>query len=78
VATQGILADGAAAAWSFFFVPLLAAGFGVPAAIWGLALGHVVLRLRRRVESPPGLFIAALAAAATVPLAVAYEIWRRI
>jgi hypothetical protein len=38
----------------------------------------VVLRLRRRVESPPGLFIAALAAAATVPLAVAYEIWRRI
>jgi hypothetical protein len=68
-----ILAEGTAmAGLSFVFVPLVAAVVAVPAAVWGAALGHVVLHLRGRAAEPKIVFWAALAAALMPPAALAY------
>lgn len=64
------------AAVGFIFVPLLAALAAAATGIWGLALGHVVARLRGAVRDPWIVFAAALVAAASLPAAVGYEIWR--
>jgi|SRR5687767_5135129 hypothetical protein len=77
LATRMIFAYGAAnAVLGFVLVPLVAATAAVPVAIWGAALGHVVLHLRGRAAEPRILFWAALAAALSLPAVVAYEIWR--
>ena len=43
----------ATAAIGFVLVPLIAALTAAAAGIWGLALGHVVERLRGKVQGPP-------------------------
>ena len=71
--TYGILAQGSAAAGlAFVFVPLAAAAAAVPAAVWGAALGHVVLHLRGRAAEPKAVLWAALIAAFLPPLAAAH------
>ena len=73
-----ILADPSpAAAFGFVFVPLIAAAAAVPAAIWGTALGHVVLHLRGRAAEPKIVFWVALAATLSMPAVLAYELWSR-
>lgn len=64
------------AALGFIFVPLLAALAAAATGIWGLALGHVVERLRGKVSGPALLLGAALVIAAALPAAVGYEVWR--
>jgi hypothetical protein len=64
------------AAIGFIFVPLIAALTAAATGIWGLALGHVVERLRGKVQGPSILFAAALAIALALPAAVAWELWR--
>jgi hypothetical protein len=54
----------ASAAVGFVFVPLVAILVAVAAGIWGLALGHVVARLRGEVNDPWHVFAAAAAALA--------------
>ena len=66
-----------AAAFGFIFVPLVAAAAAVPLAVWGAALGHVVLHLRGRAPEPKAVFWAALVAALAVPAVLAYELWSR-
>lgn len=68
---------GPAGAFGFIFVPLVAAAAAVPLAVWGAALGHVVLHLRGRAPEPKAVFWAALAAALAVPAVLAYELWSR-
>jgi hypothetical protein len=53
----------------FIFVPLIAILAAIAAGIWGLALGHVVARLRGQVNEPWTVFAAALAALALGVLA---------
>ena len=78
VATVMILSQpGPAAAFGFIFVPLVAAAAAVPLAVWGAALGHVVLHLRGRAPEPKAVFWAALAAALAMPAVLAYELWSR-
>jgi hypothetical protein len=64
------------AAIGFLFIPFFAAAAAVAAGIWGLALGHVVLRLKGRVAEPWLVFWVALPVALGVPAAGAYEVWR--
>jgi hypothetical protein len=76
LSTKMILSHGGASAGlGFIFVPLVAAAAAVPIGIWGAALGHVVLHLRGRAAEPRVVFWVALVAAASLPLAVGYEIW---
>lgn len=78
VSTWKIFAEGSAAAGlSFVLVPLAAAIVAVPAGVWGLALGHVVLHLRGRATEPKAAFWLALMAAVLPPLAVAWDLWHR-
>jgi hypothetical protein len=49
----------------------------VPAALWGTALGHVVLHLRGRAREPKAVFWAALIAALLPPAALAWDLWHR-
>ncbi len=63
------------AAFEVIYVPLMAGMVGMLAGIWGLALGHVVARLRGQVAEPWLAFWVALAAAAGMPLAVAWGAW---
>jgi len=75
LSTRLILAHGSASAGlGFVLVPLVAAAAAVPVGIWGAALGHVVEHLRGRASEPRIVLVAALAAAASLPTAVAYEV----
>jgi hypothetical protein len=77
LSTKMILSHGSStASLGFIFLPLLAAAAAVPIALWGAALGHVVLHLRRRAPEPKIVFWVALVAAASLPATVAYEAWR--
>lgn len=60
----------------FVFLPLVAAAAAVPVGIWGAALGHVVAHLRGRASEPKIVFWVALVAAASLPVALACEVWR--
>jgi len=64
------------AALGYVYLPLVAALAAIPVGLWGLALGHAVLRLRGAVHSPPMVFVAALLLAAALPALVAYEVQR--
>jgi hypothetical protein len=76
LSTKMILSHGSSTAGlGFIFLPLVAAAAAVPVAIWGAALGHVVLHLRGRAAEPRILLWVALVAAASLPATVAYEIW---
>lgn len=78
VSTVMILSHpGAAAGFGLIFVPLIAAAAALPLAVWGAALGHVVLHLRGRAQEPRIVFWVALVAAAAVPAVLAYELWSR-
>jgi len=73
-----ILADpGSTAAFGFIFVPLIAVAAAVPVAVWGAALGHVVLHLQGRAPEPKIVFWSALVAALSMPAVLVYELWRR-
>ena len=75
--TKMILAHGSpAAGLGFVFLRLVAAAAAVPVAIWGAALGHVVAHLRGRAAEPKIVLWAALAASASLPAVLGYEIWR--
>lgn len=75
--TKMILAHGSpAAGLGFVLLPLVAAAAAVPVAIWGAALGHVVAHLRGRAAEPKIVLWAALAASASLPAVLGYEIWR--
>jgi len=64
------------AALGFLYLPFVSAAAAVPIGIWGAALGHVVLHLRGRASEPRILFWVALAAAVSLPVAVAWEVVR--
>lgn len=64
------------AAIGYVYLPFVAALGAIPVGIWGAALGHVVLSLRGAVQGPRLIFAAAVVAAAALPLAAAYEVWR--
>lgn len=64
------------AAIGYLYLPLVAAVAAIPIGLWGLALGHAVLRWRGQVQSPPMVFVAALIVAASLPAAIAYEVQR--
>src|SRR4051812_1562008 len=50
---QGIFSAGSAGAtFGFLVVPFIAAAAAIPAAVWGAALGHVVLHMRGKIRSP--------------------------
>jgi len=75
--TMMILSHGSSTAGlGFIFLPLVAAAAAVPVAIWGAALGHVVLHARGRAAEPKIVFWVALVAAASLPATVAYEVWK--
>jgi hypothetical protein len=77
LSTKMILSHGSSTAGlGFIFLPLVAAAAAVPIGIWGAALGHVVLHLRGRAPEPKIVFWVALVAAASLPIAVGYEIWK--
>jgi len=77
LSTRMILSHGSSTAGlGFIFLPLVAAAAAVPIGIWGAALGHVVLHLRGLAPEPKIVFWVALVAAASLPVAVGYEIWR--
>jgi len=77
LSVKGIFASGSStAALGFITLPLVAALGAIPVAAWGAALGHVVLRWRGAVQSPPLVMVAALAVAAALPVMVAVEIAR--
>jgi hypothetical protein len=79
VQVKAIFASSSAtAAIGFVIVPLIAALTAAAAGIWGLALGHVVERLRGKVQGPSILLAAALVIATAVPAAVGFEVWRRL
>src|SRR5215208_5551496 len=72
VSSVMILADASATgAFGFIFVPLIAAATAVPVAVWGAALGHVVLHLQGRAHEPKIVFWVALVAALSMPAVVA-------
>lgn len=76
LSTKMILSHGSSTAGlGFIFLPLVAAAAAVPIGLWGAALGHVVLHLRGRAAEPRIVFWVALVAAASLPLALGYEIW---
>jgi hypothetical protein len=64
------------AALGFIYLPLVAAVAAIPVGLWGMALGHAVLRWRGGVQSPPMVFVAALMVAASLPAFIAYEVQR--
>lgn len=72
LSTPIILAHGSVL--GFIVLPLVAAVVAVPAAVWGAALGHVVLHLRGRASEPKIVFWAALVAALAVPAALGYTV----
>lgn len=77
LSVKAIHASGSStAALGYIYLPLVAALAAVPIGLWGMALGHVVLRLRGAVQSPPLVFGAALLAAAALPAVVALEVQR--
>jgi hypothetical protein len=72
-----ILSHGSSTAGlGFIVLPLVAAAAAVPVAVWGAALGHVVLHLRGRAPEPKIVFWVALVAAASLPATVTYEVWK--
>ena len=78
VSSVMILADPSpGAAFGFIFVPLVAAVAAIPVAVWGAALGHVVLHLQGRAQEPKIVFWVALVAALSTPAVAAYELWSR-
>jgi hypothetical protein len=78
VSSVMILADASAmAGFGFIFVPLVAAVAAVPVAVWGAALGHVVLHLQGRAAEPRIVFWVALVAALSMPAVLVYELWSR-
>ena len=78
VSTVMILShESSAAAFGFIFVPLVAVAAAVPVAVWGAALGHVVLHLQGRAPEPRIVFWSALVAAVSMPAVLAYELWSR-
>jgi hypothetical protein len=60
------------APFEVIYVPLMAGLVGLLTGIWGLALGHVVARLRGQVAEPWLAFWVALVAAAGMPVAVVW------
>jgi hypothetical protein len=68
--------SGSAAVLGIVAVPFVAAVAAIPIGIWGAALGHVVAHLRGRASEPKIVFWVALVAAASLPVAVASEVWR--
>jgi hypothetical protein len=77
LSVKGIFASGSStAALGFIYLPLVAALGAIPVAAWGAALGHVVLRWRGAVQSPPLVLVAALAVAAALPVMVILEVDR--
>jgi len=77
LSTKTILASGSStAALGFVYLPLVAALAAIPIALWGAALGHVVLWLRGKLRSPPMVFVAAALVAASLPVLVVQEAWR--
>jgi hypothetical protein len=60
----------------FVYLPLIAAAAAAPVAIWGAALGHVVLHLRGRARQPKFVFWAAYVAAVSLPAAISWEVSR--
>jgi len=77
LSVKGIFSSGSStAALGFITLPLVAALGAIPVAAWGAALGHVVLRWRGRLQSPPMVLVAALAVTAALPVAVGMEIAR--
>lgn len=77
LSTKMILSHGSSTAGlGFIFLPLVAAAAAVPVGIWGAALGHVVAHLRGHAPEPKIVFWVALVAAASLPVALGYEIWR--
>ena len=78
VSSVMILADASpTGAFGFVFVPLVAALTAVPVAVWGAAVGHVVLHLRGGAPEPKIVFWVALVAALAMPAVLAYELWSR-
>jgi hypothetical protein len=76
VTVKGIFSSASSTApLGFIFLPFVAAACAVPAGIWGIALGHVVLVLAGRTQTLRPLFIVALAAALALPCALAYYVW---
>jgi hypothetical protein len=79
LSVKGILSSGSStAALGFLAVPFIAAVAAVLTGIWGAALGHVMLHLRGRVHSLRPVLIAAFLAAASLPLAIGYEVGRGV
>jgi len=79
LSVKGIFSSGSStAALGFLAVPFIAAVAAVVTGIWGAALGHVVLHLRGRVHSLRPVLIAAILAAASLPVTVGYELWRGV
>lgn len=77
LSVKGIFSSGSStAALGFIYLPLVAALGAIPVAAWGAALGHVVLRWRGTVQSPPLVAFAALAVAVALPAFVALEVDR--
>ena len=75
LSVKGIFSSGSStAALGFITLPLVAVLAAIPVAAWGAALGHVVLRWRGKVQSPPMVLVAALAVAAALPVAVGVEV----
>jgi len=75
LSVKGIFASGSStAALGFIYLPLVAALGAIPVAAWGAALGHVLLRWRGAVQSPPMVLVAALAVTAALPAAVIVEV----
>jgi hypothetical protein len=76
LSVKGIFASASStAAIGFIFVPLVAVAAAVPAGVWGMALGHVVLAATGRTQTMRPLFIVALAAAFSFPCVLGYELW---
>jgi hypothetical protein len=76
---KGIFSSGGSGATlGFLVVPFIAAVAAIPAGIWGAALGHVVLHVRGKIRSPRPVLIAAIVAAASLPVTICYEIWRAV
>ena len=77
LAVKSIHSSGSStAALGYIYLPLVAALAAIPIGLWGMALGHAVLRLRGAVQSPPMVFVAALLVAASLPAFVLYEVQR--
>lgn len=64
------------AALGYIYLPLVAAVAAIPVGLWGMALGHAVMRWRGTVQSPPMVFAAALLISASLPVFVAFEVQR--